>query len=571
MENVRKLTRRDFLKGAAKTAAVVAVSGALPSIIGCSGDSSSGVVYDTLIRGGEVYDGLGNAPRIADIGIIGDRIVAVGNLTGGGLRTIEAQGLLVCPGFIDVHTHVDISYLWLEPIEDWESVKDLTGSFNYLFQGVTTVVGGNCGYGYYGEYDIDYFFSNLEKAGYGTNICTLAAHGLIRQALLGDDQPKEGLSPQQFQDMENRFRCQMKQGTIGFSTGLEYAPGSYAKTKELVDLAKVVREYGGLYTSHTRDQTGKGVWGGKGVLASIDEAIEIGTNADIPVHVSHLQVTQPWSDPEGNQMADLILEKIENARAAIDITACIHTYDKGWSPLNYRLPENLKSNMGIKERCKEDARKAIEEVFEYLKPKEITVLDVPWKAECSMKLLSELPNVPKSGYEGMTPAECFVDLLARDQTQYPAPYGYFNEIKGPVKNSIIHGDHIFMSSDGFASSEDPKRKTPIVHPRSFNNVTRVLTKFVKPAQGAGMDFSTAISKMTSLPADKFKLRERGRIEEGYFADIVVIDREKLKVNADFEIENRYSEGVEYCLVNGVLAIDHGNATDQRAGKVLRRV
>ena len=142
MENVRRLTRRDFLKDAAKSAAVVAVSGVLPPIIGCGSD----VAYDTLIRGGEVHDGMGNAPRIADIGIIGDRIVAIGNLTGGGARTIEAQGLLVCPGFIDVHTHVDITLLYLEPIDVFPI--DLTGNFNYMYQGVTTVVAGNCGAGY---------------------------------------------------------------------------------------------------------------------------------------------------------------------------------------------------------------------------------------------------------------------------------------------------------------------------------------------------------------------------------------------------------------------------------------
>lgn len=568
MKNERKLTRRDFLKGAAKTAAVVAVSGALPSIIGC-GENGSDATYDTLIRGGEVYDGMGNEPRIADIGIIGNRIVAIGNLTGGGVRTIEAQGLLVCPGFIDVHTHVDISYMWFGPDLDWENVKDLTGSFNYLYQGVTTVVGGNCGYGCPGENDVEYFYGKLEDAGYGTNICTLVPHGSIRQALFGDDQPTEGLNPIQFYDMEHRFRSQMDQGTIGFSTGLEYAPGSYADINELVALAKVVREYDGLFASHTRDQTGTGVWDRKGVLESIDEAISIGQQADIPVHVAHLQVNQPWGDVTGEQ----ILEKIENARQgphAIDITGDIHTYNIGWGPLNYRLPEDYKSNLGIKEGYEEKAKKAINEVFEYLPAKKITVLDVPWKPECSMKLLSELPNVP--GYEGKTPAECFVDLLAKkDQTRYPAPYGYFNEISGTVKDHIIPGDHIFMSSDGFASSDDPKRKTPIVHPRTFNNATRVLTMFVKPADGAGMDFSTAIKKMTSLPADKFNLRERGRIEEGYFADIVVIDREKLKVHADFQKENQYSEGVEYCLVNGVLAIDNGKATDQRAGKVLRRV
>jgi len=180
--------------------------------------------------------------------------------------------------------------------------------------------------------------------------------------------------------------------------------------------------------------------------------------------------------------------------------------------------------------------------------------------------LAELPHI--HGNEGKTPADCFVDIVAKDP-DVPAPYAYSDEICGEIKDGIIPGDHIFMSSDGLASSEDPKRKTPIVHPRSFDNATKVLTEFVLPAEGARMDLPSAIRKMTSLPADKFKLRERGRIEEGYFADIVVINREKLKSNATWEHENRYSEGVEYSLVNGVLAIDHGIATDQRAGKILR--
>ncbi len=568
MENVRRLTRRDFLKDAAKTAAVVAVSGVLPPIIGC-GENGSDVTYDTLIRGGEIHDGMGNAPRIADIGIIGDRIVAIGNLTGAGVRIIEAQGLLVCPGFIDVHTHVDLTYLLLEPIDVFP--KDLTGSFNYLYQGVTTVVGGNCGAGYP---DIKVFFDKLDKlGGYGTNICTLAPHSLIRQVLF-DPQPEQPLSDAQLLFMKGWFETQMEQGTIGFSTGLEYDPGSYSDTTELIELAKVVRKYDGLYTSHTRDQTGTGVpptdWG---VLTSIDEAIKIGIEADIPVHVSHLQVNTPWNDVTASQ----ILEKIENARQgphAIDVTGCIHTYNIGWGPLNYRLPQKYKKVNGIKDIYKSGEKRlevqaAIQKVFdEYIPAEKIQICS--WEDErYNMQYISDLvkqPEFPEN--KGKTPAECFVDIVAKDP-DVPAPYAYSDEIHGDVKDGIIPGDHIFMSSDGLASSED--RETPIVHPRSFDNATRVLTEFVLPAEGARMDLPSAIRKMTSLPADKFKLRERGRIEEGYFADIVVINRGKLKSNATFEIENRYSEGVEYSLVNGVLAIDNGKATDQRAGKILRRV
>jgi len=569
MKNVRRLTRRDFLKGAAKTAAVVAVSGVLPPIIGC-GEDSSDATYDTLIRGGEVYDGLGNEPRIADIGIIGDRIVAIGNLTGGGLRAIDAQGLLVCPGFIDVHTHVDLTYLLLEPIEDWGAVKDLTGSFNYLYQGVTTVVGGNCGAGYP---EINLFFHQLDTlGGYGTNICTLAPHGLIRQYLFFDPQPEHPLTTAQLLFMKGWLETQMQQGTIGLSTGLEYDPGSYSDTTELIELAKVVRKYDGLYTSHTRDQTGTGVpptnWG---VLGSIDEAIKIGIEADIPVHVSHLQVTKPWGD---NVTAEQILEKIENARqgpAAIDITGCIHTYNIGWGPLNYRLPQKYKKGNGIKDYYKtgkgrDEVTQAIEYVFvHYVPAKDIWICSYEANPDYNLKSLAELPHI--HGNEGKTPADCFVDIVAKDP-DVPVPFAYSDEICGEIKDGIIPGDHIFMSSDGLASSED--RDTPIVHPRSFNNATRVLTDFVLPAKDAQMDLPSAIRKMTSLPADKFKLRERGRIEEEYFADIVVINREKLKSHATWEHENIYSEGVEYCLVNGVLAIDNGKATDQRAGKILRR-
>lgn len=561
MKNVRRLTRRDFLKDAAKTAAVVAVSGVLPPIIGC-GDSDA--TYDTLIRGGEVYDGMGNEPRIADIGIIGDRIVAIGHLTGGGVRTIEAQGLLVCPGFIDVHTHVDITLLYLESIDVFPI--DLTGNFNYMYQGVTTVIAGNCGAGYT---DIKGFFDKLYKSGgYGTNICSLAPYGLIRQDLFGDTQPQPGLNQEQLELMKSRIAVQMEKGTIGFSVGLEYANGCFSNTEELTEIAKVVKSYDGLYATHTRDQTGTGLGlppeNLGGVLKSIDEAIQIGQAADIPVQVSHLQVVKPWNDVA----ADQILERIENARQeGLDITGDIHVSDIGISNLNYRLPIEMKSLWGVKEKYQTPdgrlkVKAAIEEVFEYLGPTEIQLCSVPWKPDKSYDLqyLIDLPGLP--GNDGKTASECYVDLVADPDHMSPDAYHY--EINPDVRDGIIPHDHIFMASDGYGSSEDPDR-TAVVHPRSFDNFTRVLTEFV----GSQMDLPFAISKMTSLPADKFKLRERGRIEEGYFADIVVINKGELESHATIEDARHFSEGVEYSLVNGVLAIDNGTATDQRAGKVLR--
>ena len=221
---------------------------------------------------------------------------------------------------------------------------------------------------------------------------------------------------------------------------------------------------------------------------------------------------------------------------------------------------------------------ATEEVFKYVPAEQTWICSYEANSKYDLKHLSDLPDVP--GSDCNTPAECFVDILALDPKtanepeSADAPFAYTNEIDGPVKKGIIPGDHIFMSSDGLASSNEDKRETPRVHPRSFNNATRVLTKYVGPGL---MDLRTAIRKMTSLPADKFNLQDRGRIEEGYFADIVVIDRKNLKAHAklaedvttDFGLERKYSGGVEYSLVNGVLAIENGTATDQRAGKILR--
>ena len=562
MKNVRRLTRRDFLKDAAKTAAVVAVSGVLPPIIGCGSD----VAYDTLIRGGEVHDGMGNAPRIADIGIIGDRIVAIGNLTGGGVRTIEAQGLLVCPGFIDVHTHVDITLLYLEPIDVFPI--DLTGNFNYMYQGVTTVVAGNCGAGYT---DIEGFFDKLHKSGgYGTNICSLAPHGLIREDLFKDEQPQPGMNQEQLDKMKAAIAVQMEKGTIGFSVGLEYANGCFSNIEELIEIAKVVKSYDGLYATHTRDQTGTGLGlppeNLGGVLKSIDEAIQIGQAADIPVQVSHLQVVKPWNDVAAHQ----ILERIETARQeGLDITGDIHVSDIGISNLNYRLPIEIKSLWGVKKEYQTpEGRKTvqteIEKVFKYLGPDEIQTCSVPWKPDKSYDLqyLIDLPGLP--GNDGKTPSECYVDLVADPDHMSPDAYHY--EINPDVRDGIIPHDHIFMASDGYGSSEDPDR-TAVVHPRSFFNFTKVLTEFV--IKNRLMDLPFAIRKMTSLPADKFKLKDRGRIEEGYFADIVVIDTKKLASHATIEDARHYSTGVEYSLVNGVLAIENGTATDQRAGKILR--
>lgn len=572
MKDAGKLTRRGFLEGAAKAAAITAVSFILPiSAVNCSRQDSD-TFYDIVVKGGTVYDGTDSKPRIMDIGITGDRIVALGDLTGLGLKTIDAKGSIVTPGFIDVHTHCDLVFKNIEEakIPVGTLPTDLTGNYNYLFQGVTTVIGGNCGYGYA---DMNHFFSLLGSVKFGTNMCYLTPHGQIRQDLFGDNQPMADLDDKQLALIKAKIAEEMERGAFGFSTGLEYAPGCFAQIKELTEIAKVVKSYDGLYATHIRNLTGE-TNGNGGILVfkAIKETIRIGKDAHIPVHLSHLQVNRPWNGVTGSQ----ILKKIYQARdEGLDITGDIHAYDVGLSILNYRLPNELKTQTGIDPKNKEKVKEAIEKVFAYLGSDLIQI----WYKEYdkSSPILMSLSDLPKlDRYKGKTASDCYVDQVCGcylgqvcgdpdDKPCGKSPDAYFYEISPVVKEYIIPQDHMFMASDGITSS---KYVTMYPHPRSYDNFTKVIKEFVLNKHL--MDIQTAIRKMTSLPAEKFKIKERGKIAEGWFADIAVIDLNKVASHAIFEDPCEYSDGVKHLLVNGVLAIEDSQATGQRAGRTLRR-
>lgn len=588
MKDKGKLTRRDFLEGAAKYAAITAVSSILPvSAVNCTRQGSD-TSYDVIITGGTVYDGTDSKPRIMDIGIIGDRIVVLGDLAGRrSLKMINAKGSIVTPGFIDVHTHCDVVFKNIfGDIDDWDKDKepeipplppDLMGNDNYLFQGVTTVIGGNCGYGYI---HMNRFFRQLHAMTFGTNMGYLTPHGEIRQALFGDSQPGD-LDDRQLALIKTRIAEEMENGAFGFSTGLEYAPGCFAKTPELTEIAKVVQSYGGLYVTHIRNLTGEKEENGDiKVLKALDEAIRIGKTANIPVHLSHLQVNLPWNDVTGPR----ILGPIYNARnEGLDITGDIHAYDVGLSALNYRLPTEFKTQTGIDDFYKLPenqhlVKEEIEKVFTYLGPDKIRV----WYKEKPMvdpMLMSLIDLLELDRYKGKTASDCYLDLVCGcyldevcgDPDRTPTagmPNAYFYEISGDVKRHIIAQDHIFMASDGITSSKDVPLLYTTTHPRSYDNFTRVIKDFV--LNDHLMDIQTAIRKMTSLPAEKFKIKERGKIAEGWFADIAVIDLNRVASHATFEEPCQYSDGIKHLIVNGVVTIEDSQTTGQRAGRPLRR-
>ena len=511
---------------------------------------SSFYTYDVLIKNGLVYDGSAAKPVVEDVGIKGDKIIAVGKgLTGSAVRTIDAKGLVVTPGFVDVHTHCDLSFLMAGLSRYLAYVMPAyKGNYNYLTQGVTTVVTGLCGGGYD---DTKKWFGIVDSIRFGTNVYHLIPYGMLRMKLFGENQPTQ-LTPEQLESLKSLVEKEMQKGALGVSVGLEYAPDCFTTTDELVEIAKVVNKYGGLYDAHIRDNTGTIHDNGQpGVLLAIKETVEIGKRAKIPVHVSHIQLNRPWNNIQGAQMYGLI----EQARSqGVDITADQHPYEAGFAILSYRLPAEFKTAVGVKKKYKNPEGKkkmqqAIKKVFAFLGPEKIMLTSGPEKYH--NKTIKEIAEL-----EGRDPAEAYVDLVCLDQ----APFALFWEISDKANRENMPHDYVFTASDGF-TVVDPKATA---HPRFYGCFPRKIRKYV--LEEKLMSLNDAIRSMTSLPAAKFKIKGRGMIAEGNYADIAVIDLKNFTDRATYKNRSLYSEGVMYLLVNGVLSIDQGRLTGKRGGR-----
>ncbi len=300
MEQQNKFTRREFLEKTATVTAATALSGSIPA----TAYAREATEYDIIIKNGTLYDGTLTPPYIANIGIKNDRITAIGTVTGSTSKTIDATGKIITPGFIDVHTHCDLTFKRTGMKRYLAYVMpSFKGNHNYLYQGVTTVITGNCGYGYT---DTEKWFAIANGITFGSNICHLAPHGMIRTELFGEKQPAD-LNRNQLDAMKYRVAEEMEKGAIGFSTGLEYAPGLLSSTNELIEINKVVRQYGGIYATHIRDMTGKqSTSGEKGILESLNEAIITAKKAEVPLQISHLLLKAPFNGVKSEQLFDII-------------------------------------------------------------------------------------------------------------------------------------------------------------------------------------------------------------------------------------------------------------------------
>ena len=551
----KDMTRRELLKKGGKTAAVLAVAGTAPALLDLGSRAWADEWYDVVVKGGTLYDGVSPKPRIADIGIKGTKIEAVGSLSGMASKVIDAKGLLVTPGFIDVHTHCDLPFKrtgWKRYLSYF--MPTWKGNYNYLYQGVTTVVTGNCGYGYT---DTDYWMNMLDGLDFGTNVYHLAPHGMIRHELFGENQPRE-LTARQLDRLKGRVDEEMGKGAIGLSTGLEYAPGILATTDEIVELAKVARRHGGLYATHRRDETGKIHGDGRiGLLKSMKEAIEIGRRAEIPVEVSHLKIAAPRNNISASQLIDLIQKARDEG---LDITADQYPYTAGSTYITILLPNEFKTALGVKEEFKtkagkQEIRKTIQKVFGYLGPDKILISFYPGNESYEGKTLARIAEI-----SGKTPADCFADMVCDD----PPPMGIFFMMDIKDVKDLMKPDFIITASDGWTVPKDMTKP----HPRCYGTFPKKIREFV--IKEKLVELPAVLRSMTSLPAEKFKFKGRGKIRKGYFADIAVIDLKAMADHATYIDPHQYSTGIKHLLVNGVPSIEDGKATGKRGGRALKR-
>ncbi len=547
---MNKLTRREFLRLSALTGAGAVLAACARQLQVSKRDIPS---HDILIKGGTVYDGSQSQPHVADVGIKGDRIVAIGDLTSNGARVIDASGKIVTPGFIDVHTHVDLDFTEAGNLGFLAYVlPEWKGNYNYIYQGVTTVVSGNCGYG---RTDTSAWFEELRSVTFGTNVYHLAPHGAIRAELFGKKQPTE-LSPEQLDQFKQRIAREMEKGAVGLSSGLAYAPGVLSSTQELVELAKVVGKYVGIYVTHTRTYSSEpGPNGQPGILNGFNEAIEIGRSAGVPVQLSHLQIQIGARYP--NVVPAQVLDIIDQARKeGLDVTADQYPYAAGGGMISALLPDKFKSERGVLDEYKtpagrEEIKKALQEVLIDLPPEKILVVD----GDYAGKTLKEGAQMA-----GKDPSDTFVDLVTKDKS----PMAILFQQDMDFVRQLAQRDYVFTASDGLTHLAMAFK----AHPRLYGTFTRKIRQFALDEKL--IDLNSVIRSMTSLPADKFHMKGRGRIAEGYYADVAVIDLNTISDLATYQKADVYSKGIMYLLVNGVLEIDKGQATGARGGKPLKR-
>lgn len=499
--------------------------------------------YDLLIKNGFVMDGTGNPWFKADIGIKNKRIVRVGFLEEGqAKRVIDAQGLVVSPGFIDIHTHCDRGILQV-PTAD-----------NYISQGVTTVIGGNCG-GH--PFPLQELFQKIEEKGSSVNFGVLVGHNTIKEKVMGYKMSDP--TAEEMAKMKALVEEEMKAGALGFSTGLSYLPGTYSKIEEIVGLAGVAARYGGIYASHIRDQ-------GRRITEAIEEAIEIGERNAMPVQIAHVKLAD---DAVWNEL-ERITKPVEEARKrGVEVTLDQYPYTATSSGFGSSFPNWAFE--GGKEKFLERLKDA--EIYKKIKShiiarrlsstKRIDMLETIFIARSQAFPEYEGKNIKEILLlQGKEPSvETASDLIIEIEKNGGASAVFFQMDEKDVE-SLMRLTYLMVGSDG--AMEVMGKGVP--HPRNYGTFSRVIGHYVH--EKSVIPLEEAIRKMTSFPAQTLKLKERGIAREGMYADLTIFDFASFKDRATFSNPHQFSQGLHYVIVNGEVVIDRGEHTGSRPGMIL---
>ncbi len=535
--------------------------------------SSQGTAYDVVIRNGHIIDGSGNPWVSGDVAIVGDRIAKIGKVdSSAAKRVIDAHGLVVSPGFIDMLGQSELALL----IDN--------RSLSKLSQGITSEITGE-GQSvapqdaltlpelqpgldrYHLKVDwttLDGYFNRLEKTGTPLNIGTYVGAAQVREAVLGD--VDRAPTPEELAKMKAFVAEAMAQGAFGVSTALIYPPGHYAKTDELIELAKVAGRYGGLYATHMRSE-------GQSETDAIEEALRIGREGHLPVEIFHLKVI---GQPRWGSMPKVVA-MIQAARdSGQDVSADMYPYIAGGTALASSLPPWVADGGAAKllERLKDPAIRA--------KIKQEMASEHPnWEniylgsGGASGVLVSGIVNPDLKKYDGQKlaqiassqgkdPLDALMDLVIADKAQTGALYFIANEddlrygLKQPWTSIGLDGGELSMDGPLFE---------PHSHPRAFGSMPRFLGHYVRDEHLLSLE--QAIRKITSLPAQREHLRDRGLLKEGFFADVTLFDPATILDKATYEDPAQISVGVKYVFVNGQLEYEDGKLTGNQAGRVLR--
>jgi len=531
--------------------------------------------YAVIIRSGTVYDGSGKPGITTDIGINADTVAFIGDLSKAvGDKEIDAHGLAVAPGFINMMSHAEVSLLI-----DGNSQSDIR-------QGITLEVLGEGSMGPLNEkmksdyrdqmkrnpdwrFDIDWttlgeYLKSLERRGVSPNVASFVGANTIRIHELGYE--NRAPNPEELERMKALVKQAMEEGAMGTTTALIYAPDNYATTEELIELSKVAAPYGGMYISHMRSE-------GNNILNAIDETIRIAREAKLPAEIYHLKL----GGKENWGKLDSVIAKIDKAnKSGLRITADMYTYTAGATGLDATMPPWVQEG-GIKDwikRLKDPAirKKVLLEMrtptdkWENLllnagDPDRVLLLGFTNDSlkQYAGKTLGEVANI-----HGKSPEETAMDLVITDSTRVETAYFLMNEEN--IKRQIGLKYVSFGSDAGSPTAAGMFLKYKD-HPRAYGNFTRLLGKYVRDEKVIPLE--EAIRKLTSLPATNLKIKKRGLLQSGYYADLAIFDPAKIQDHATFEKPHQYSTGMVHVFVNGTQVLENGEHTGATPGRVVR--